>query len=88
MRVVRFEHAGRIRFGVLGGDSIEELQDAPFEQLAPTGGRVALEEATLLPPVMPPTFYAAGINYANHVRNAVARGLAVQMPTQADIGYR
>jgi 2-keto-4-pentenoate hydratase/2-oxohepta-3-ene-1,7-dioic acid hydratase in catechol pathway len=37
---------------------------------------------------VPPTFYAAGINYRQHVLNAVAKGLATKMPTQADIGYR
>ena len=88
MRVVRFEHRDAVRFGIIEGDTIEELADAPFEQVSPTGRRVALADVQLLPPVVPPTFYAAGINYANHVRNAVARGLAVQMPAQADIGYR
>ena len=60
--------------------------------LSPTRGErgniVALDEVRLLPPVIPPTFYAAGINYLQHVRNAAARGLPVQVPKQADIGYR
>jgi fumarylacetoacetase-like protein len=40
------------------------------------------------PPVSPPTFYAAGINYRQHTLNAQARGRRVQVPKQADIGYR
>jgi 2-keto-4-pentenoate hydratase/2-oxohepta-3-ene-1,7-dioic acid hydratase in catechol pathway len=88
MRIARYEHDTGPRFGIVEGDSVAELDGAPFERRARTGRRVALDAVRLLPPVLPPTFYAAGINYANHVRNAMARGLAVQMPRQADIGYR
>jgi 2-keto-4-pentenoate hydratase/2-oxohepta-3-ene-1,7-dioic acid hydratase in catechol pathway len=43
----------------------------------------------LLLPVVPPTFYAAGLNYAEHVKEAAEKlGLPVNLPTQADIGYR
>jgi len=43
----------------------------------------------LLVPVIPPTFYAAGLNYREHV-NTVARerGEKPKFPPQADIGYR
>ena len=43
----------------------------------------------LLVPVVPPTFYAAGLNYAEHVREAAEKiGQKPNLPTQADIGYR
>ncbi len=43
----------------------------------------------LLVPVIPPTFYAAGLNYAEHVREAAEKiGLKVELPKQADAGYR
>ena len=43
----------------------------------------------LLVPVVPPTFYAAGLNYAEHVREAAEKlGLKVNLPTQPDVGYR
>ena len=39
--------------------------------------------------MVPPTFYAAGLNYAEHVREAAEKlGLKVELPTQADAGYR
>ena len=39
--------------------------------------------------MVPPTFYAAGLNYAEHVKEAAEKlGLPVNLPTQADIGYR
>jgi 2-keto-4-pentenoate hydratase/2-oxohepta-3-ene-1,7-dioic acid hydratase in catechol pathway len=43
----------------------------------------------LLPPVIPPTFYACGMNYAGHVREVAAKiGQEAKLPTQPDIGYR
>ena len=43
----------------------------------------------LLVPVIPPTFYAAGINYREHViEGARKRGVEPQFPPQADAGYR
>jgi 2-keto-4-pentenoate hydratase/2-oxohepta-3-ene-1,7-dioic acid hydratase in catechol pathway len=88
MRWVRYDHQGHGHFGILEGDRIEGVDAAPFANPARTGNIVPLDEVRLLPPVMPPTFYAAGINYIHHVRNATARGLPVQVPKQADIGYR
>src|SRR6266700_4171356 len=88
MRWVRYEHQGSRHFGVLDGDTIAQVDGVPFDNPARTGEAVALGAVRLLPPVIPPTFYAAGINYLQHVRNAAARGLPVQVPKQADIGYR
>ena len=88
MRWVRYEHRGSCHFGVVEGDAIAEVDAMPFDHPARTGEVVALAAVRLLPPVIPPTFYAAGINYRQHVRNAAARGLPVEEPKQADIGYR
>ena len=44
---------------------------------------------TLEVPVIPRTFYAAGINYAAHIREMAAkRGVEPVFPEKADIGYR
>ena len=38
---------------------------------------------------MPPNFYAAGINFRDHIEWASQRlGMALKPPAQADIGYR
>ena len=38
---------------------------------------------------MPPTFYAAGVNYPTHFRTAAEKaGKPVTYPKQIDIGYR
>jgi 2-keto-4-pentenoate hydratase/2-oxohepta-3-ene-1,7-dioic acid hydratase in catechol pathway len=88
MRWVRYDHRGHRHFGILEGDAIAQVDGMPFDKPARTGVTVALSAVRLLPPVIPPTFYAAGINYLQHVRNAAAKGLPVQVPKQADIGYR
>src|SRR4029077_267351 len=88
MRWVRYHHEGSIHFRIVGRHTIAQVDGAPFDKPSRTGVAVTLSKVRLLPPVIPPTFYAAGINYVQHVRNAAARGLPVQMPKQADIGYR
>jgi len=88
MRWVRYEREGGVRFGVVEGDAVAEVAGLPFDDPPRTGRSVPLASVKLLPPVIPPTFYAAGINYRQHVLNAQAKGLATQIPKQADIGYR
>jgi len=73
------------------GDEAEVtfLRRAPFDGFETTGVRRPLAGLTLLPPVTPPNFYAAGLNYAAHIDWANAyHGMALKLPTQADIGYR
>ena len=80
MRWVRYELDGRSAVGIVEGDRIAEAERMSFD--APprrTGRMVPLVDATLLPPVVPPTFYAVGINYLQHVRNAMAKGMATQV---------
>jgi len=53
------------------------------------GGRYALDKVTLLPPVVPANFYAAGLNYRAHIEWANAHlGASYAVPKQADIGTR
>jgi 2-keto-4-pentenoate hydratase/2-oxohepta-3-ene-1,7-dioic acid hydratase in catechol pathway len=46
----------------------------------------ALDSLRLLPPVMPGTFFCAGLNYRGHAERAAAAGHAV--PARPEIGYR
>jgi 2-keto-4-pentenoate hydratase/2-oxohepta-3-ene-1,7-dioic acid hydratase in catechol pathway len=53
------------------------------------GTRHPLAGARFLPPVIPPNFYAAGLNFRAHIEWANAHhGGGYRVPTQADIGYR
>jgi 2-keto-4-pentenoate hydratase/2-oxohepta-3-ene-1,7-dioic acid hydratase in catechol pathway len=89
MRWVRFTHAGASRYGVLNGDTIAAIRGEPWGDATPTGQTLALADVTLEVPVIPRTFYCAGINYAAHIREmAHKRGVQPVFPEKADIGYR
>ena len=89
MRWARFDQNGTPAYGVVEGDEIIPVRGSPFEMWERTGTRLPLAEVKLLVPVVPATFYAAGLNYAEHVREAAEKiGLKVELPKQADAGYR
>ena len=89
MRWARFDHKGTPTYGVIEGDTLIPVRGSPFDAWERTGDRLKLADVKLLVPVIPPTFYAAGLNYAEHVKEAAEKlGLPVNLPTQADIGYR
>ena len=89
MRWVRYTVDGRTSFGLVDADQVEEVRGSPFSSYEPSGVSRPLSEVRLLVPVIPRTFYAAGLNYAEHVRaEAARRGEAPQLPAAADIGYR
>lgn len=89
MKWCRFELPTGPVFGLVEGDTVAELRHAPFDTVERTGRVHALEGLKLLPPVMPYNFYAAGRNYAAHVDWARDHHqMAIQVPKQADIGYR
>jgi 2-keto-4-pentenoate hydratase/2-oxohepta-3-ene-1,7-dioic acid hydratase in catechol pathway len=40
-------------------------------------------------PVVPPTFYCVGLNYAEHIREVASKhGIKANLPEQPDVGYR
>lgn len=89
MRWARFEQNGTPTYAVVEGDELVAVRGSPFTTWERTPTRVALAGATLLPPVIPPTFYACGMNYAGHVKAVAAKiGQEPNIPTQPDIGYR
>lgn len=88
MRWLRFEHEGRRGVGIIEDNRISEVESMSFGAPLRTGHTLSLAEVELLPPVVPRTFYAVGINCLQHVRDTVASGLATQIPTQPDVGYR
>lgn len=83
-RYVRYEHGGRIAYGILEGDRIRELTGSLFESPKPTGRTVALAEARLLAPCEPSKIVAVGLNYKSHLgeRQAAAYpGLFAKYPS-------
>ena len=89
MRWGRFEADGQVKYGIVRGDEAELVVGSPFAGYEPTGDRRPLDSLRLLAPVEPRTFYAAGLNYLDHIREqAASRGREPDVPRQADIGYR
>jgi 2-keto-4-pentenoate hydratase/2-oxohepta-3-ene-1,7-dioic acid hydratase in catechol pathway len=89
MRWARFDRSGIATYGVIEGEAIIPVRGSPFAAWERTSETIPLAEVKLLAPVVPPTFYACGMNYAEHVREVVAKvGQEPSLPAQPDIGYR
>jgi 2-keto-4-pentenoate hydratase/2-oxohepta-3-ene-1,7-dioic acid hydratase in catechol pathway len=89
MNWCRLELDGRPVFGIVEGREVSLVDAPPYEPHTRSGRRVSLASAKLLPPVIPPNFYAAGINFRDHIEWANQHlGTSLKPPTQADIGYR
>ena len=89
MRWVRYESGGREAYGILEGNDIVEVRGTPFGGYDKTATKRRLGEVKLLVPVETRTFYAAGLNYAEHaIAAANKRGEVPKLPEAADIGYR
>ena len=89
MRWARYQTDAGVSFGIVSGDQIQEVDGSPFGEYSKTGNRHPLASARLLIPFEPKTFYAAGVNYEDHVREAAALlGREPDIPQKPDIGYR
>ncbi len=89
MKWCRIELEHGPAYGIVEGAQVVVLSAAPFERLERTGARYPLASVKLLPPVVPPNFYAAGLNYRAHIDWANEyHGMVLKVPPQADIGYR
>ena len=89
MRWARFEHEGAAVCGIVEGDAVEAVEGTPFGEHRRTGIRHPLTGITWLPPVVPPTFYCVGLNYAEHIlMEAKLHGREPVLPNKPDVGYR
>ena len=89
MRWLRYEHEGKAGYGIVEGDEVAAVGGTPFGRYRRTGKRLSLGSVKRLLPVMPRVFYAVGLNYEQHVREAAALlGRSVDLPKQPDVGYR
>ncbi|MDX3906345.1 MAG: fumarylacetoacetate hydrolase family protein [Pigmentiphaga sp.] len=89
MRWIRFTDAAGTHYGLLEGERVRKVAGSPFDGYETTGEWAELAQVRLEVPVIPRTFYCAGLNYAEHtIEAARKRGQEPQLPKQADIGYR
>lgn len=87
MRWARIDLNGSPSHAIVEGDTVIPVRGSPFDDWQRTDQRLNLNDVKLLVPVIPPTFYAAGLNYPVHVQEYAAK-IGQTLPTQADIGYR
>ena len=64
---VRFQNKGNPSFGVLDGETISEISNAPFSSYQATGNTFSLGDVKLLSPVSPNKIVAIGLNYKSHL---------------------
>ena len=89
MRFVKFTAGGRTSFGIVEGDRIVETTGEPFAEWQRTAQRYALADVKIELPLIPRTFYCAGLNYVKHLTEAAdKRGEVPNVPDRAEIGYR
>jgi 2-keto-4-pentenoate hydratase/2-oxohepta-3-ene-1,7-dioic acid hydratase in catechol pathway len=89
MRWIRYSHQGRTSYGILEGDRIAEVSGDPFAGYERTKVVRELQTVKVGVPVVPPTFYCVGLNYAEHIREVAAKhGIKANLPEQPDVGYR
>jgi 2-keto-4-pentenoate hydratase/2-oxohepta-3-ene-1,7-dioic acid hydratase in catechol pathway len=62
-RWIRFEQAGKARFGTLDGDTVHEHEGSMFAGSGATGRRFALADVTLLTPTVPTKVIALWNNF-------------------------
>ena len=89
MRWIRFSLQGHTAYGILDRDRIVEVAGDPFRGYERTSRAHSLSDVKIEVPVIPPTFYCVGLNYAAHIREAAAKlGTPADLPRQPDVGYR
>jgi len=89
MRWLRYEADGREHYGIIEGDAVVDVTGDPFAGYEMTRIKRKLNDVKFLVPVVPKTFYAAGLNYTEHVTQAARKlGREPDLPKAADVGYR
>jgi len=89
MRWLRFTSEGRTSYGIVEGEQVAEVTGDPFAGYERTGRVHPLSAVKIEVPLIPRTFYCAGLNYTAHIKeNAAAIGATPDLPKKPDIGYR
>lgn len=85
----RFEIDGKPRCGIVEGDDVIEVSGDPFSRYDRLATARKLTDVKLLVPVVPPTFYAIGSNYRNHVIGVAHRKSGTpKFYDRPRVGYR
>jgi len=66
MKIVRFATDGKVRYGILTGESIRSIEDKPYRYIKPSDRYYQLSDVRLLSPCTPSKIVAVGLNYHSH----------------------
>jgi 2-keto-4-pentenoate hydratase/2-oxohepta-3-ene-1,7-dioic acid hydratase in catechol pathway len=89
MKFVRFNLNSHPTYGLVEGRMIVPLEGTPFDSWVRRDISIPLDGAKILVPVIPPNFYAVGLNYPDHVRHrAQTLGVEPVFPARPEPGYR
>ncbi len=66
MKIVRYQDGSLVKYGVIEGDSIREMEDDPFGHFHLTSKMKKIGEGKLLSPCLPSKIVALGLNYRDH----------------------
>jgi 2-keto-4-pentenoate hydratase/2-oxohepta-3-ene-1,7-dioic acid hydratase in catechol pathway len=88
VRWCRFVFEGSPCFGVVEADRIHPVDGTPFGVHRRAAASVPVQGATLLPPVLPFTFFCVGLNYRGHIEHIRSMGMNAPVPERPEIGYR
>jgi 2-keto-4-pentenoate hydratase/2-oxohepta-3-ene-1,7-dioic acid hydratase in catechol pathway len=86
MRWLRYQGPNGIRYGIVEGEAIAEIDTTPFAAWTRTGATADLHAVKTLVPVVPGTFYAIGFNYRAHA--VEFGGAQAAEPARPQPGYR
>lgn len=82
----RFEDAGVPVYGLVEDGWVTPVNGSPFGGYEKSERRLQVADLRLLPPVIPSTFFCAGLNYRGHAERAAYGGHHV--PELPEVGYR
>lgn len=90
MRWLKFSLRDAKQFwGIVEGDRVIEISGDPFGEWQKTSKIHAMKDVKIELPLVPRTFYCAGLNYIKHLTEAAnRRGEVPNAPDRAEIGYR
>ena len=80
----RFEDAGGPVYGLVEDGVVTTVTGTPFGRYEESDRRIPVSELRLLPPVIPNTFFCAGLNYRAHAQRSAGHAV----PGRPEVGYR
>ncbi len=72
MKIVRFAAGGKVRYGILGSQSIQVIEGTPFRSIRSTDQHYRPGEVKLLSPCVPSKVVCLGLNYLSHAEETNA----------------